>query len=334
MPRLLIALIVTAVALWTGYWYVASTAKFRVIESWLAERRESGWVAEYSDFRVRGYPSRFDSRFRDLRLRAPRSGIGWEAPEFKIIALTYKPNHVIAAFADEQTLEFPGGTVDVASRDMFASVVFEPDTKLAVSRIRLSAEELRLTGSGGWQAGAGSLMLATRQSAGGEFAHDVIFDAREVSPTRAIRRVLDPSGSLPAAIEKLLVDLTLGFTGPWDRLAIERGAPALTSIEVKRGTSLRWGALGMRAEGRLEVARSGRVSGSLELEILQWREVLGLLLRARLLDAATAGRIEQGLALLTAGSEDPDSLKVPLVLADGQMRLGPIALGPAPRFPR
>jgi len=333
MPRIMMTVILIAIGLWSGYWYAGSSAKFRVIDGWLSERREAGWVAEYSDFRVRGYPSRFDSRFRDLRLRSPGSGIGWEAPEFKIIALTYKPNHIIAAFADRQRLQFPGGGVDISSRDMFASVVFEPDTLLAVSRLRLSAEALQLAGDSGWQAGAERLLLATRQNAGTEFAHDVIFDAAGVRPTRAIRRLLDPAGSLPPAIESLLIDLTLGFTGPWDRLAIERGAPELTFIEVKR-TDLRWGALGLKASGRLEVARSGRVSGTLNLEILQWRELLGLLMRAGVLDRATGGRIEQGLALLTAGSDDPDSLKVPLTLRDGVMNLGPIALGPAPRLLR
>lgn len=333
MPRMMIAVLSLAVALWSGYWYVASSAKFRVIDGWLAERRAAGWVAEYADFRVRGYPSRFDSRFRDLRLRAPRSGLGWEAPEFKIIALTYRPNHIVAAFADAQKLFLRGETVDVTSRDMFASVVFEPDTKLAVSRIRLSAEALHLAGGSGWRAGAESILLATRQNTGTAFAHDMVLDAKGVTPTRAIRRVLDPTGNLPEAIDRLLIDLTLGFTRPWDRVAIETGAPEVTFIDLSRVT-LAWGPLGLKATGRLDVAPSGIISGKVELELLQWRELLSLLSRAGLIDSATARRIEQGLALLTAGAEDPDSLKVPLLLAEGRMSLGPVALGPAPRFYR
>jgi hypothetical protein len=331
--RLLVIFTFVLAGLWAGYWIIGSTAKTRVIELWFEDRRAAGWTAEYSEFRVRGFPSRFDSGFKDLRLRSPRSGIGWQAPEFFILALSYKPNHIIAAFPQEQRLSLPSGDITVRSQEMFASVVFDPDTNLAVNRISLSTSDLVLEGDRGWRASAQDLLLATRQNTASEFAHDVVFDANKVTPTVAFRRGLDPRGSLPATIERLLLDLTLGFTAPWDRQAIESGTPQVTSITVNR-MNLSWGALSLKGEGQLDVARSGRVSGRLELEILNWREVLELFVTSGILDAATAGRVRQGLVLLTIGSDDPNSLKVPLTLKDGEMSLGPIALGPAPRFIR
>ncbi len=331
--RKLIAALLVGSALWSGYWYVGKTAKFNVLESWFSDRRDDGWTAKYTDFRVVGFPNRFDSRFEGLDLRSPHAGIGWQAPKFHILALSYKPNHIIAVFDDTQTLSLPLEDVGVSSSEMMASVVFEPDTKLAVDRIQLQSMDLVLNGGLGWQAKAKHLSLSTRQN--GEFsnAHDIAFDARSVTPTKAFRSHLDPKGRLPATIETLFLNMMLGFDAPWDRVAIEQGAPEVTKIDITR-MKLAWGVLGLTASGALDVAPDGQISGRLALEIKNWREVLDLTVTSGLLDQGTADTIGRGLGLLTAGSDDPTSLSVPLVLADGAMALGPIPLGFAPRFVR
>jgi hypothetical protein len=331
--RKLIVAILIAAGFWSGYWYIGKTAKFEVLTAWLESRRAVGWTAEYSDFRVVGYPNRFDSRFTDLNLRSPKTGIGWKTPIFNILALSYKPNHIIAAFANTQTLSFPLEDVTVDSSKMMASVVFEPDTKLAVDRIRLLAEDLALTGSKGWRAKADSLAFSTRLNPSVEFGHDALFDATNVTPTEAFRVGLDPKGRLPATIDTLVLDVTLGFTAPWDRIAVEEGIPLVTSIKVNR-TTMSWGELGLSADGSLSVAPDGLVTGNLNLSILNWREVLDLTVTSGLLDQSMADTIRRGLELLTLGASDPTRLSVPLTLADGRMSLGPIPLGFAPRFIR
>jgi len=329
---MIVALLIGA-ALWSGYWYVGKTAKFEVLSAWLENRRAAGWVAEYTDFRVVGYPNRFDSRFRDLNLRSPKTGIGWQAPLFNILALSYKPNHIIAAFANTQTISFAREDVTVDSSKMMASVVFEPDTKLAVDRIRLLAEDLALTSTNGWRAKADSLAFSTRRNPGVDFGHDALFDATNVTPTEAFRAGLDPKGRLPATIDKLLLDVTLGFTAPWDRIAIEEGLPLVTGIKVNR-MNMGWGTLGLSAIGDLDVAPDGQVTGRLSLSIQNWREVLDLVVTSGLLDQSMADTIGRGLELLTLGSDDPTRLSVPLILEGGRMSLGPIPLGFAPRFIR
>ncbi|MBZ0128219.1 MAG: DUF2125 domain-containing protein [Rhodobacteraceae bacterium] len=331
--RLLTALILIAAGLWSGYWYTGQSAKRQVIEAWLSERRAAGWTAEYGNFTIAGFPNRFDSSFTDLALASPDSGIGWQAPFLQILALSYQPNHIIAAFANNQTVTLPLEDVAIASHDMMASVVFEPDSRLALSRLTLQAEDLALTGSSGWQAGAGQLSLATRQSAAGDFAHDLVFEAADLVPTELMRRSLDPKGRLPARLQSGLLDLTMDFDAPWDRIAVETGAPLVTGLSVNR-LDLRWGTLGLAASGDFEVAHNGRISGRLDLEIRNWRYVLDLFVAAGIVTPANAETIRTGLDILTSGAADPDILKAPLVLDGERMSLGPVPLGPAPYFVR
>lgn len=331
--RILLALVLAFAALWTGYWYIGASAKHAVLASWFKDRRSEGWTVAYSSFSVIGFPGRFDSRFLDLEVFDPVSDLGWITPRFDIYALSYQPNHIIAGFDRHQTLKFPLERVTVDNTSMRASVTFEPDTELAVRETLLRSEDVRIGGSSGWTASAQRFNFSSRATAGVAFAHDVVFDAASVTPTAAMRRALDPTGHMPETIDTLFLDMVLGFDRAWDRIAVETGTPEVTTITLNR-MNLVWGRLGLRGSGTLAVAKSGEITGRINLEIRHWREVLDLLVTSGLFDQATAKTIAQGLALLTAGTKDPASLKVPLILRNGTMSLGPVPLGYAPYFVR
>lgn len=329
--RILISIIAIAAALWSGYWYLGATAKKSVLESWFEDRRAAGWTAEYETFDVVGFPNRFDSRFHGLDLDDPQSGLGWQAPLFDILAPSYQPNHIIAAFAADQTVTTRFEDIRVQSRDMMASVVFEPDTGLAVNRLQLSAADLHLGSSLGWNILADKVLLATRQNPTVPFAHDVVLDIARLTPTKAFRGGLDPAGRLPAEIDTLYVSLSLGFAAPWDRLAIETGAPEVTRIEV-HPSRIVWGKLELGVSGALAVAPDGMIEGRLDLAARNWRDILGLFVTGGVIGQNMADTIATGIAFL--GGDDGNGIEVPLLLNDGAMSLGPVPLGPAPRFIR
>lgn len=332
MRRLTLFVVVLGIA-WSAYWLIGKTAKEQVITAWLEGRRAAGWTAQYTDFQVAGFPNRFDSRFQNLELYSPVSGLGWAAPEFHIFALSYKPNHIIAAFANRQVVTLPFEQIEVNSDKMLASVVFAPDTLLAVDRISLTADNLDLDSSLGWRSRAEKISLATRRVASGDFAHEVAFEATGVTPTRAFRSGLDPKGYLPLVIERVWLDLTLDFDAPWDRVAVESGAPKVTGIGLN-DVAIRWGDLELRANGTLAVDPGGQINGRIDLEVRNWRQVLDLVVRAGLIGKRTATAVSNALTVLTAASDNPESLSALLVLSNGEMLLGPVTIGPAPRFIR
>ena len=332
MRRLTFFVVALGIA-WSAYWLIGKTAKEQVITAWLEGRRAAGWTVEYSDFQVAGFPNRFDSRFRDLELYSPVSGFGWATPEFHIFALSYRPNHIIAAFANRQVVTLPFEQIEINSDEMLASVVFAPDTLLAVDRISLTADNLDLDSSIGWRSRADRFSLATRRVVAGNFAHEVAFEATGVTPTNAFRNGLDPKGQLPLVIERVWLDLTLDFNAPWDRVAVECGAPEVTGIGLN-DVAIRWGDLELKANGTLVVDPDGQINGRIGLVIRNWRQVLDLVVLAGLIGERTAVAVSNALSVLTAATENPESLSVPLVLENGAMVLGPVTIGPAPRFVR
>lgn len=316
---------------WGGYWFVGSGAQKAAIEAWLQDRAQAGWVANYSSVTVQGFPNRFDSTVTDLELADPRYGWAWFAPEFQTLQLSYQPNHIIAAWPDAQTIATPTGSVEVTAEDMRASLVFEPDSDLALNRATLTLSDLRLNRENGWNSAVEQAVLATRRTNGEPFAHDIALDAKNFTPSAALKARLDPQGLLPAQFDALHIETTAAFDRPWDRHAIESEKPVWTRLDVNT-LDAQWGDLGLKAVGSVDLDREGYPTGSLDIQARNWRQILDLAVAAGSLTPEVAATLDSGLSLFAMMSGNKNTLDVPLRFADRIMFLGPIPVGEAPRL--
>lgn len=331
MPRRLLALILIATFAYSAYWYVGSSAKETAIKSWLDDRRAAGWVAEYADLSVRGYPNRFDTRVIDLKLADPRSEWAWSAPVFQVLALSYQPNHVIAVWPPEQKISTPDQTITVTSGDMRASVKFEPDTALALSALTMDLTDIQMTSTADWTSRIAKAQLATRQSAAADFGHDVYFRAEKLKPARVLRLLIDPEGRLPDVFDTVTLDTTLTFDAAWDRHAIEGRKPEFRRIELRTVNAV-WGQMEFQATGALDVDEAGYPSGEIAVRAKNWRDMLNIAVSAGAIPAELAGTLESGLDLLAGLTGNPDTIDAPLKFKNRVMLLGPIPIGPAPKI--
>ncbi len=332
--RKLLWVVVAAAALWAGYWVVGSQALQRGTAAWLAARQSEGWQAEVGDLAVRGFPNRFDTTFTDLALADPDTGIAWETPIFQILALSYRPQHVIAVWPPEQTLATPFERIALVSYDMRASAVFVPGPSLALDHATLVMDGLRLTSTLGWEAGIERGRLSTRRTVAAPpeaHSHDIAIEATGYAPPRVLKRMLDPAGLLPDRVEGVRADLTMAFDRPWDRFAIEDRRPQPRSLNLKSLTA-DWGRMSLRAAGQLTIDADGLPEGRITIRAENWREMVGLAVNAGLLPPGLARTVERGLELLAGLGGNPEVIDAPLSFQGGFMSFGPVPLGPAPRL--
>lgn len=332
--RFLLAIVILAALGWSGWWYLHATAREAAVTDWLAARRGDGWVAEAAGVRVTGYPNRLDTVVTGLDIADPDSGWAWRAPRFQILSLSYQPHHVIAVWPGEQVIATPLDTVRVTSNRMRGSVVFEPNTRLALDRSTIEMDAMALQG-GGWRASVGAAILATRRGRDDAqpFAHDIGFNAEALVLPEVWRSGIDRAGALPDAIDSLTLDATLVFDRAWDRPAIETENPALQQLRI-RDAGLTWGRLDLRARGDLVADAQGFAEGALDLRARNWREMLDIAEEAGAIGGALAGALRAGLSLMARLSGDGETIDVTLEFRDGAARLGPIPLGDAPRLSR
>ena len=329
--RMLLTVILIAAAGWSGYWVLGSTGVKTGMGIWFEDRRDDGWVAEYTDLSVSGYPNRIDTTLTDVALADPDTGLAWNAPFFQIFALSYKPNHVIAVWPNDQQLATPYDKFDITSTDMRASLVLQPNTLLTLERSTLTAENLVITPVGqNTPTKLTALTLATDRVAVDDApSYRFGIKADGFAPSLPWRAHLDPAGSLPETLDALSADLTVTFDKPWDRLAIEQARPQPTRIKVKLAQA-RWGQLELQAAGELVVDASGQPNGSLTIKARNWRDILALAVKSGAVPEGLAGTLEDGLSLIAQLAGNPNTLDIPLEFRGGYVRLGPVPIGPAP----
>ena len=328
--RRIIILIMAMAALWMGWWVIGSSALERSLTAWIEERRAEGWVADYSELGVRGFPNRFDTRISDIRLADPATGIAWSAPFLEILQLSYRPNSAIIALPDVHLFSTPLQNIQIETSQARGSLTLRPVPSLELDRSTIVLEDLALTSTSGWQTTSHEARISA-QRAEPENTYRFGIEVLGLAPSEALVAALDPAGILPASLQRLRLDATLALTAPLDRAVIEDARPQITAIDLD-DLSARWGDVLLRAAGELTVDAAGVPRGEITLRAEEWRKLLEMAIASGALNRNAAPLLEGTIALMAGLGGDPDNLDAVLNFRDGRILLGPIPLGPAPRI--
>lgn len=327
--RLLLAVILIAALGWSGYWVIGQRGLAQGFADWFEARRAEGWVAETSEVQVRGFPNRFDTGFSDVMLADPDTGWAWEAPYFQLSSLSYRPDHVIAVWPEQQSIATPQEKFRIEADDMRASLRVASGSDLAPETLRLTAEFLEITP----EAREDEVTALSELTLAGERREDRTYRlglaADGLSLSSPWRDRLDPEGRLPDRISGLEADLTVTFDKLWDRSAIEDARPQPTRIKVDLVDG-RWGQLHLQAAGEVDVTPDGLPEGEITVKARNWREMVHMAQAAGALPESLAPTVENSLGLLARMNGNRKTLDVPLNFSDGRVRLGPIPIGRAP----
>lgn len=328
--RVLLGIVTVGAALWSGYWFIGQNGVTSGFASWFETRRAEGWAAEYTSLETQGFPNRFDTSFENLVLADPETGLAWEAPIFQILALSYKPNHVIAAFPTQQLFATPQEKFQVVAEDMRASIVTGADVSMPLERSTLTASSLAITAESTAETmQAEALRLAVERLPTGQPTYRLGLAADGLSPALDWRVQLDPAGRLPDAFDALSADITVTFDAPWDLSAIEDARPQPRRIDIKLAEA-RWGRLELLAAGEVDVDSAGLPKGEIVIKARNWRDILQMAVSSGTLNQGFADTLESGLSLISQMAGNPETLDIPLNFSGGRVRIGPVPLGAAP----
>ena len=332
LTRFLLLLVLAAFG-WGLYWFVGARATERGLTAWLDARRAEGWTAQAASLATNGFPNRFDTTFEALNLSDPETGVGWSAPWFQILSLSYKPTHVIAAWPGEQELRLDGEVVAIASERMVGSLELGTTLDLPLQRLVIDAETAELVAARGWTAAVDAAQVALRESPGatGAPVYDLAISFDGFAPDSTEIRRLRGLAGLPEVIETLSAEMTVGFDKGWDLSAIEDRRPQPRDIAVT-ALDARWGDLALAGTGALTVDAAGIATGEIVLEATNWRDILALAEASGALPATQAPLVKGALETIARLSGNPERLDVALRFSRGFVLLGPVPLGAAPRF--
>lgn len=341
MLRLLV-LLLAGTGLWSGYWVVGSSVLQQGAEQWFADQTARGMTAKTSSLSVAGFPNRFDMRIEGLVLADPQSGIGWQAPFAEVYAMTWKPWHIIAALPPEQAVTLPDGqTLQLTSDGLMTSLRAKPSLDVPLANVALDSGALTAQSSDGWGVGAQSAFLSLRDgadavseieglppSASGANAYVLQLDLSGLAPDEPRFNRVTAEAGLPGTIDSLRVLAIATLTAPLDR-NLDATNPRLAELDLSQ-TLLTWGQLTATATGTITAGDAGRAEGRIEISVTNWQPLVPALVSAGAIKPELADTFRTMLTALAKDTGDENVLKLPLVLSDGAMSLGPLPLGPAP----
>lgn len=328
--RILAALVVAAMVIWGGWWFVGSSAETRAVKAFFAAQAAQGRSASYSSLAVEGFPNRFDLTVNDIALGDPAAGVIWRAPFAQVLALSYNPYHYIAALPHRQEIDTPDGSFTVTSDKMEASLRLAPGLALTLREAVAVVARPGLSSSLGWAVTAQDLRGATRQMPGRPLAQEIGLQIDKPAPDAALKARLDPKGALPAAADQLYLDAEAGFDAPIDRHMGTR-PPQLTDLRVK-DFHIAWGPMLLSAQGKLTVNADGYPEGRIDLRAKDWQAMIDMAVGLDLLKPELAPTVRNMFTELATGSPDPNTVDLPVSFQKGFMSIGPLPLGPAPRL--
>lgn len=270
----LFAIVMLAALAYGGYWFFMASLRESLFEDWLAERRADGWIAEARALDVRGFPNRIDTFVEGLALADPDQGWQWNAEAFQLLSLSWKPNHLIAAWPGRQIIGTPYETIELSGEVLRGSVVVRPTPRLPLDRTTIEIGDLSVTGGYGWNAGIVEAIFAVRAEPDVEgHAYRFGLDAKGLTPPNAWREEFPGANALPRRMQSLYADAVVTFDRAWDRVAVEEENPAILEIDIDDARAS-WGKLDLRAEGVLTTDAEGFAEGSIRLRARNWRQML------------------------------------------------------------
>lgn len=312
--RTLFFVVAALAVLYGGYWSVGSSQVEERAEAALAGLRARGWAVDYASLDTTGFPARFDTTVTDLALASPDGRLGWAAPFFRVLALSYRPNRVIAVWPPEQRLTVAGQPVEIASQGLRASATVGLSRDLPLDRATIEGGLTGVSVGGGWGFGLDRLSAAVRRAEGAPAAYDLSLEARGLRPAAV--------GAEPGLLR---LDLRVTLDAPLDRRL--QGSPRLTGLAI-REARLAQGGVALAATGELAPDARGFLSGTVLLAAEDWRGLLDLLDAAGLLVHDRAPVLEGALEELARGS---DRIEVPVTFRDGRVEALGLVLLQAPR---
>lgn len=330
--RILLAIVLIAAVGWSGYWLIGAAAAERHARSWLEARRAEGWVAEAQSIDTRGFPNRFDTTLEAIELADPETGVAWRAPIFQVLALSYRPRHVIAVWPGEQTVATPNQRITLTSGDMRASARVGDGSELPLLQAVLTVDTLGLASTAGWQAAMADAQVAVRQSPAQSSVYDVDMEANRLTLPGGVVRLLSRSGLAGEVAEGVSLQAQIAFNRPWDRRAVEEQRPQPRRIDLALARA-QWGELELRLAGTLAIDVEGTPEGEITVQATNWREILAVAIASGAVSEGVGDLIEGGLGQVAALSGNARTIDVPLRFRGGRVSLaGILPLGPAPRF--
>ena len=330
---ILAAVLVVVLGGYSAFWFIVAGQIENGIGEWAESLRPHNVDLSWRTIRVGGFPLAFHAEAQDVLLRDPALAEPAEVRVPRLSAAAHPWNLRQWRLAAPEGLTASLGppekpTAKLSAReatgmaapgaDGGARVQIGLDDAAVDAGVRVAARQVELSLS---------LPQHSPQSA----------DERAIAVALAMRDLTVPA--VPAPLRNPLDEIAFAaaLMGPVPTAPPRQAAMAWRdaggTIELER-VALRWGTLAVTGSGTLALDGELQPIGAFSTAVEGYDELLSALVGAGRVRSNDAGLARMALGFLAKpGPGGRPQIAAPFTIQDGQMLLGPVKLGPAPRIP-
>ncbi len=327
MRRLFVTLIALTL-IWCGYWIAGAFAMERGLAAWLEARRAEGWRADVAETSVNGFPFAFTGQIMKVGIADPIGTVGLQADTLEARIPSYWPLSTRISFPETpMTLDTPQGPYFLKLLEGMAEVAVAPSIPPRLSSAFLQSADWQLNAPGGNILSALDQHTTVTQDVGITDRYHITSDVTALAPGDVLRQAIGLPSDWPRVLSEFSIDFSLQLATDQN----DESQARLRDLEIRR-IDFVWASLSFSATGRINIDATGMPDGNLNLNIKGWREAYEIAKEAGIIRAENHLRYDLVLNGLSNLGGDPNTLDFPVSFRGGQVYLGPIQLGPAPRF--
>lgn len=315
---------------WIGWWHALARGQEAALAAWFDDRARAGWQAEYGEIGLTGFPLRLKREITRVSLADPETGWAWDTPWLRVDSAAFRPIRFDVALPDAQTLAVPGERADVASSKMSAVLELRPSAALGLIQASVEVAGLDVRSPSGWRASADTIEADVSERINDE-GYAIAFLAEKVTLPEPLIALVDPTGLAGPDLERMTFDGAAVFETPLDRYLIEDGRLALRAATIRRA-GFQWGRMWLEAKGAIKVDKKGYPAGKIDLTAREWRDIIKLAERSGAIGSDMAEGLTAALELVALLGGNRDKLDATLKFKNGDVRIGPVTIGRAPRL--
>ncbi|MGJ8628803.1 MAG: DUF2125 domain-containing protein [Sulfitobacter sp.] len=331
MRRLVWAIVILAV-MWVAWWMAASASVQQAMNTWFEDRRELGWTAEVGTISKHGFPLSLHAQLHDVSVRDPGTGVGLDISQLDIMAPAYWPGFLTVKLPDAPfQITTPPGVAEVKLTEARADLRLHPGTSLQLQGISVVSKAWQISLGQSPVLLADTLRLTSTQDNISPETYQLNINAINLTPGNLIRSALALPQDWPMSFDTFIGDIGVTFDKSWDRTAFGTNQPQPRAIALRQ-IAAKWGSLRISATGDLSINPLGVPTGAVSVIVNNWRDILDLIETSGALQSAQRQQVDILLGAMANLGGDLNDLNLELTFQNGEMSLGPINLGPAPRF--
>lgn len=317
--------------LYSGYWFIAARGSELGVKTWLEARTTEGWQTEYATLETRGFPLTFKTTLTDVAIADPATGLAYQTSKISIKSRSFTPTRLHAELAQDVRLSTPFQHIDITNASANGTLFVEVGPALTMHRATFDFDDLIAESTLGWGFSLDSATATVQRLEDDPLTHDIQMTLNDLAPSTSLMKRLNPNGILSDQFDALAIDASMTFDKDWDITALEGPRPQPTHV-LLRNMAATWGALDLRIAGEFEVDERGVPNGKISLKATNWREMIALAAAAGIIPQNFENLALRGGEMLAKMSGNANTIDAELTLSRGNISLGFLPLGPAPRI--